>query len=283
MECSQEANREAAERAKKERPGVLFGSLSVQLVSIEGSKVGFIARGEDDRPHRFSVDAAQVWLGCPGTARNLGDYGTLMITREGIEVVSSDDGKTKLKDRVQVHFKWPDSGRAAQRRAAVEIWPIDIVVKGYAYGDPAHVGEVSLLDLARCGEQQALRVEPSRPLTLSLTREGLAAFGLEVPGTLAELRWALAQQGGGEVTYARHRGAVVLAERVVTEWREKLASGELEPALEQEARALLEGRPSAAGPGPARAPRNGESLDALISELASALASALAQRQGARS
>lgn len=65
MECSQEANREAAERAKKQRPGVLFGELSVQLVSIDASKVAVVARGEDDRPHRFSVDAAHVWPGVP--------------------------------------------------------------------------------------------------------------------------------------------------------------------------------------------------------------------------
>lgn len=201
-----------------------------------------------------------------------------MITREGLETVSSDDGKTKLKDRVQVQLKWPDSGRAAGRRAAVEIWPTDIVVRGYAYGDPAHAGEVSLLDLVRCGTQQLLQVEPSRPLTLSLTRDGLAAFGLEVPGTLAELRWALAQQGGGG-----RGGGAAHVERVVAEWREKLESGELEPSLEQEARTLLAPRSVPAGPGPSGAPHASDALETLIARLASALASELARRQGAHS
>lgn len=239
MECTQSINTTNAERAKRERPGVTFGELYVTITAIDrvSQQLRFTTRGQDDRDHPFTCSLREVWLECPSTAQQVGDHGTLKITRAGLDARSDADGTTPIKNAFLVDPKWPDRAAAGDPLTAVEIWPLDVIVEGYAQGDPNKRARISLLDARLCGPEQRLRLDAASALTLSLTPDGLNAFGI-LEDSLSELAWAVEELGKAEPearSVARSLAAVEprsapaprgsRASLVVARWRSRVESG----------------------------------------------------------
>jgi hypothetical protein len=188
MECSQTTNAQNAARAAKERPGVKFALIDVSITNLDDSAVWFTTRGEDDKPHAFACNRGDVWLECPSTAQQVGDRGALCISTAGLATKSLTDGRTRIKGstpdstgKVQVSIKWPNTGGDLEPVASLEIWPTNITVEGYANGDPAFHGQVSLVNLKYCSSSQTIKFDNAGMITLSLTDDGFHRFSLPMP------------------------------------------------------------------------------------------------------
>lgn len=247
MECSQDINTANAERAKNEHPGMGFGEITVTInvINRTQNRIQFTTRGEDDQDHPFTCALSEVWLECPSTAQRAGDHGQLKITAVGLAAKSDRDGATPIKNVVSVEFKWPDRGAAGDLLAPLEIWPTNIIVEGYANGDPAARTSVSLLDHKLCGPKQTLHLDPANKITLSLTEAGFARFGILLEDSLPELAWAV-EAAGKPAMIPKSVGLLSLqppgnprAEQIIERWRERERQGTLPDATVDAVRALL--------------------------------------------
>lgn len=236
MLCTQDINTQNAERAKLEHPGVGFGEITVTITSVNRTenRIQFTTRGADDQDHSFTCSLSDVWLDCPSTAQQAGDHGTLKISAAGLTGAKSDlDGTTPIKNAFLVDPKWPDRAAGEDLLTALEIWPIDVIVEGYAQGDPEKRARISLLDGKLCGPVQNLRFDAASKLTLSLTEAGLAEFGLLVEDSLPELAWAV-EELRKPVPMARSLGlrnvratSSTRAAGVIERWRQRADKGQL--------------------------------------------------------
>jgi uncharacterized membrane protein YgcG len=190
MSCTPEINAANAARAAKERPGIMFAAVDVSITKADDVSIWFTTRGTDDNPHPYTCRQADVWLECPSTARAPGDRGSLLLSSTALAAKSLKDGTTRIKGtipdltgKIQINVKWPDNAGDAEPVASLEIWPTKIIIEGYAHDDRTFQGRISLLDPNECASSQAIILDSSRPITLSLTEEGFHRFSLPLPNS----------------------------------------------------------------------------------------------------
>lgn len=221
MKCTQEINEQNAERAKKEHPGKKYGAVAVTVTSQDEAQktITIETRGTDEQNHEFTLPLDEVWTECPSTVGKSDEdrHGKLYISKEGLKTEATGAPGVRIKGSVPetnpaILIKWPDSG-AAEPHALLQIWPTDIVVTGYAFGNPDYQGQVSLMDLSAADLQQDIQFDNGGMITLSLTAAGFAAFGVPMEADLDELRRAV--ELVGNVKAVQRPSALELARAVV--------------------------------------------------------------------
>jgi hypothetical protein len=243
MGCTTEVNQRNAERAKKERPGVKFGSVDVTYVASDGETITFETRGTDEQNHSFTLPWSAVWSECPSTVAKENPRGKIYLSREGLKVEASGAPGVRIKgsvpdDNPAILIKWPDSG-AIGPRAPLEIWPTNVVVTGYAHGDPELEGTVSLMDLSLCDLAQDIQLDNGGMITLSLTAAGFAAFGVPMEEEIDDLRRAV--ELVGNVKAVQPPSALELSRAVVLidRWSRMMGKGAVPASIRGKVGQLL--------------------------------------------